>query len=488
MATTAIIPIHASKDRPVAAALKMSVEYIKNPNKTEDGQWVTAFACDPLIADDEFLFSKNQYATITGRNQGARDVLAYHLRIAFKPGETDAETANRIGYELAAKLTHGNHAFVCCTHTDKRHVHTHVVINSTSIDCTKKFRNFKGSAFAIRKIADFLCVENGLSIVENPRPSKGTIYAKNKGGEKQPTGRDQLRKLMDKNIVIGNSLTEFITKLKRAGVEVKHGKQFSFRPPGSRRFFRQDTLGEDYSDDAIRERLMGTRTVIRNAPQRQPVEEAFVPFVITRETKFGLLIDIQKKVKEGKGAAYENWAKLYNLKQLARTLIYLQENGIDSYDELVQKSTAASADFNGKLKRIKEIEVRQKEISELQYNIGHYGKSREVYKVYRNIKSQKDRDIFFEANRADITLHLAAKKHFDGLGLKKLPSINQCKQEWAALNSEKKMLYRDYHELKDKRKSWQMAKDNCEHILGIGKTETNHIAERVPKRQHSHDL
>ena len=108
--------------------------------------------------------------------------------------------------------------------------------------------------------------------------------------------------------------------------------------------------------------------------------------------------------------------------------------------------------------------------------------------MYRNIKSQKDRDIFFEANRADITLHLAAKKHFDSLGLKKLPSINQCKQEWATLHSEKRMLYRDYHETKEQRTAWQTAGDNCERILGIGKTETNHIAERVQKRHHSHEL
>ena len=130
MGTTAIIPIHAGKGRPVAAALKMSVDYIKNGEKTEGGQWVTAYACDPLIADDEFLFSKNQYALITGRSQGARDVLAYFIRIAFKPGETDAGTANRIGYELAMKLTHSNHAFVCCTPVDKAHIHTHVVFKA----------------------------------------------------------------------------------------------------------------------------------------------------------------------------------------------------------------------------------------------------------------------------------------------------------------------------------------------------------------------
>ena len=122
MATTAIIPLHAGKGRSVAAALGISVDYIKNPEKTDGGEWVTAYECDPLIAQDEFMFSKNQYAAITGRSQGDKDVIAYHLRISFKPGETDAATANKIGYDLAMKLTHGNHAFVCCSHTDKAHV------------------------------------------------------------------------------------------------------------------------------------------------------------------------------------------------------------------------------------------------------------------------------------------------------------------------------------------------------------------------------
>ena len=143
----------------------MSVRYIENPEKTDSGEWITSYECDPLIADQEFNFAKNQYAAITGRSQGANDVIAYHLRISFKPGETDAATANRIGYGLAMKLTKGNHAYVCCTHTDRDHIHSHVVINSTSLDCTRKFHNFKGSAFVIRKIADQLCLESGLSII-----------------------------------------------------------------------------------------------------------------------------------------------------------------------------------------------------------------------------------------------------------------------------------------------------------------------------------
>lgn len=336
----------------------------------------------------------------------------------------------------------------------------------------KKFRNFKGSSFAVRRIADHLCLENGLSIVANPQPSRGTIYAKQKDGVQQPTGRDRLQELMDESIVIGNSLTEFITKLKRAGVEVKHGQQFSFRPPGSKRFFRQDSLGEDYSAEAILERLSGKRSV---------AIKKFVALKITRETKFSLLIDIQQKIQEEKGEAYENWARIYNLKQAAHTLIYLQEQGIDSYDDLVKKSSAASGEFNSRLTRIKEIETRQKEIAELQKQIGTYGKTREIYKQWLATGRNEN---FREQFRADITLHQTAKKYFNNLGMKKLPSINTLKQEWATLEAERKKLFSGYRELKDQRMELVMARDNVERFLGITRDASERIAEH---RNNSHE-
>ena len=480
MATTTIIPLHTGKGRTVATAIGMTVDYVENPEKTDGGEWVTAYACDPLIADYEFLFSKNQYAMLTGRDQGARDVIGYHLRISFKPGETDAATANRIGYDLAMKLTHGAHAFVCCTHTDKNHIHSHIIINSVSIDCTKKFHNFKGSAFVIRRIADHLCVENGLSIIAAPKPSRGS-YANWQGDTKPPTNREKLEQLIDAAIENSKDYNVFIAAMTAAGCEVKQGKNLAFKIPGAERFARCKSLGEDYTEEAIRERLMGLRKVAR-----KPVaDEKFIPFTITNQTKFGLLIDIQQKIQEGKGAAYENWAKIYNLKQSARTLIYLKENGIDSYDDLVKKASSASGDFGSKLKRIKEIEPRQKEISELQKQIGTYGKTRDIYAKYK--ASGWDRG-FYDIHAADIILHRAAKKHFNELGLKKLPSINMLRQEWATLESEKKTLYRGYHELKAERKELLTAKDNVERLLGINRDAPEHIAEREQKRSNSFAL
>ena len=480
MATTTIIPLHIGKGRTVATALGMTVDYVENPEKTDNGEWVTAYKCDPLIADDEFLFSKRQYATITGRDQGASDVIGYHLRISFKTGETDAATANKIGYDLAMKLTHGNHAFVCCTHTDKNHIHSHIIINSVSLDCTKKFHNFKGSAFIVRKIADHLCVENGLSIIANPKPSRGS-YANWQGDNKPLSNREKLEQFIDSALENAKDYDSFITAMIAAGCEVKQGKNLAFRIPGAERFARCNSLGADYTEEAIRERLTGLRKVTKQCS----VDKPFVPFVITSQTKFGLLIDIQEKIQEGKGAAYENWAKIYNLKQAARTLIYLKETGIDSYDDLVKKSTAASGDFGEKLKRIKEIEVWQKEISEMQKQIGTYGKTRDIYMKY--LASGRDQG-FYEIQRTDIALHEAAKRHFNELGLKKLPSINMLRQEWATLESERKNLYSGYHNLKDERTALLTAKDNVERLLGINRDTPERIAEREQKRSKSFTL
>jgi hypothetical protein len=162
----------------------------------------------------------------------------------------------------------------------------------------------------------------------------------------------------------------------------------------------------------------------------------------------------------------------------------LQEKGIGSYDELVQKSSAASGEFNQKFKRIKEIEARQKEINDLQYHIGHYGKGQKIYAQY---KASGFSQSFFETHRAELTLRKAAKNYFDSLGVKKLPSINQLKQEWATLDAEKKSLYRDYHQLKDRRKELVTAKDNCERLLGINRNAPERDAGREQKRSHAHD-
>lgn len=190
------MPLHIGKGRNVSTAISDIIDYVENPQKTDNGRLIYGHECDTRTADAEFLLSKRQYINLTGRQRGADDVIAYHLRQSFKPGEVTPEKSNEIGRELALKLTKGNNAFIVCTHIDRHHVHNHIIINSVDLDCTRKFRNFWGSTWAIRRMNDKLCLEYGLSIVENPKPSRGH-YGTWLGEEKQHSYQERLRRIID---------------------------------------------------------------------------------------------------------------------------------------------------------------------------------------------------------------------------------------------------------------------------------------------------
>ena len=179
--------MHVNKGKTIAQCLTERTDYAKNPDKTEDGEYISAYACDAKTADSEFLLSKRQYRQLTGREQ-ASDVIAYQIRQSFKPGEVTPEEANQLGYEFARRFTKGDHAFIVCTHTDKQHIHNHIIWNSTTLDCTRKFRNFWGSTEAVRKLSDLVCMEHRLSVIENPKPYSKS-YNKWLGGKAKPCQR-----------------------------------------------------------------------------------------------------------------------------------------------------------------------------------------------------------------------------------------------------------------------------------------------------------
>lgn len=454
MATTRLMPLHTGKGRSVATALGKTTNYVENPEKTDGGEWISSYECDPMMADEEFLLSKRQYAQFTGRDQGERDVIAYHLRQSFKPGEIDPATANKIGYDLAMSLTKGKHAFLVCTHVDRSHVHSHIIFNSTALDYTKKFRNFWGSSFAIRKISDRLCVENGLSIIEKPKQSRGS-YGTWIGDEKQPTLRESLTELIDANLEKSLTLEELKAALRNADCEVKHGAHLAVKLPQGKRFIRCDSLGESYTEHALLKRL-GCEQIAKPAAKKKPSFPA--------GKKPSLLIDIEAKLQQGKGIGYEKWAKTFNLKEAAKTLIYLQENGLDDYEILSAKAEDAAQRFDALSDRIKAGEKRLSEITSLQKSIGTYRKTRDIYVQYRQSGYSKK---FLAAHEFDILLHKAAKQEFDKLGLEKLPSIDALKTEYAMLSSQKSKLYAEYKQARQEMVDLQMAKHNIDRILGV---------------------
>ena len=459
MATTRLIPLHSGKGRTVAQALGRVTDYVENPEKTSGGDLVTAYQCNPSIADQEFLFSKRQYAVITGRERKDNDVIAYHLRQSFKPGEITPELANKIGYDLAMSLTKGKHAFIVCTHVDKHHIHSHIVFNSTALDCTRKFRNFWRSSFAIRKISDMLCLENGLSVIAEPKPSRGS-YGTWLGEDKPPTIRGQLEALIDTALGQGcKDFDSFLAAMKAEGAEVKRGKHLAFKIPNGKRFVRCGSLGADYSEAAILERISGKRTVASKAKT-------------AAQSKPNLLIDIQAKMKQANSPGLEHWAKIFNLKEMAKTVMYLQENGLTDFGELEKACDAATQKFNNISDRSKAAEQRMKGISELQRHIGTYSKTREIYAQYRKLTGRKQAK-FYEQHTSEIEGCQAAKRYFNSLNLKKLPSMQLLKQEYAMLQAEKKKQYSEYRQAREEMIELLTVKNNVERILDMTEKEKN---------------
>ena len=381
-------------------------------------------------------------------------MIAYHLRQAFKPGEVTPEEANQIGRELALKLTKENHAFVVCTHVDKHHVHNHIIINSTTLDCQKKFRNFWGSTWAIRRMNDKLCLEHGLSIVENPKPSRDH-YGTWMGSQKQPSHQEQLRWAIDSALEEKpKDFEELLKKLEAAGIEVnQERKNLRFRVQGQQNYTRCNTLKGDYTEQAIQERIEGTRTV---KPRRT--------FSQKPAPKVGLLVDIEAAVRAGKGPGYERWAKVFNLKQLSLAVIYLKEHDDMSYEDLQEKVAAATASFNTLSAQIKELESRMTANGELQKQIVNYAKTRAVYVEYRKAGYSKK---FRSEHEADILLHQAAKKYFDSIGITKLPSVKSLREEYAGLLEQKRKAYAAYKQVRSDMKELHNIKANVDYLLDV---------------------
>ena len=459
MATTRLMPLHTGKGRDVGTAISDIIDYVENPEKTDYGRLITGYECDSRTADAEFLFSKRQYAALTGRTRGADDVIAYHLRQSFVPGEVTPEEANRVGCELAKRFTNGNHAFIVCTHIDKHHIHNHIIWNSTSLDCTRKFRNFWGSTRAVRQLNDTLCIENGLSIVENPK-RHGKSYNKWLGDQAKPSNRELLRVTIDAALAQKPADFDALLKLLRdAGYEIKPGKIPALHEKNQKRFIRLDTLGSGYSEAELRTVLSGKKA---HKPRKKIIQPAL-------DKKVNLLVDIQAKLRAGKGVGYERWAKVFNLKQMAQTVNYLTEHNLLEYDALAAKTALATARYNELSAQIKAAEKRLAEIAVLKTQIINYAKTRDTYVAYRKAGYSKK---FLAEHESDILLHKAAKKSFDELGVKKLPTVKSLQTEYAALLAEKKAAYVDYRKARDEMKELLTVKANVDRLLGTDRRET----------------
>ena len=460
MAATRLIPLHANKGRTVAQSLSDRTDYAKNPEKTEKGELVTAYHCDPFTVDEEFMLQKRLYHQITGGSRNDK-VIAYQIRQSFKPGEVTPEDANRLGHELAMRFTKGRYSFIVATHTDRAHIHNHIVFNATSIDGTKKFRNFWLSSIALQRVSDLVCLENGLSVIA-PVPyserEKRTEYPK----------RESIRTVICSDIDAAlqrkpKDFSEFLSFMESTGYEVKQGARIAVKGKNQQRFIRLSSLGDGYTEADIRAVISGERQ-----------HEIKTPVFHRRQRSVNLIIDIQAKMKE-KGPGYTRWATVYNLKQMSKTLLFLRDNKISSLDQLQALTDEKTAKRDELLASIKTSEARLTEIASLKKHIINYSKTRSTYEEYRKAGYSKK---FFEAHREELTLHKAAKQAFDELEVRKIPKVKELSAEYARILTEKKQAYAEYRMIKEEAQELVIAKMNIDSLYEAEKAEEQRIRQR----------
>ena len=439
-----------TKIKPVKSTLSKALDYIENPDKTDGKMLISSFGCSYETADIEFGYTLSQ-ALDKGSN------LAFHLIQSFAPGEVDYEKAHEIGKQLADAVTKGQHEYVVTTHIDKGHIHNHVIFCAVNFVDHHKYNSNKRSYYGIRNMSDKLCRENGLSVVVPGKGSKGKSYAEYQAEKTGTSWKGKLKIAVDALIPQVSSFEELLTRLQAAGYEIKPGKYVSCRAPGQERFTRLKTLGADYTEEAIRERIAGRRTKAAKAPREQ--------------RGVSLLIDIENSIKAAQSKGYEQWAKIHNLKQAAKTMNFLTENKIEQYADLVSRIEEMAAESGQAADALKDAEKRLADMAVLIKNVSTYQKTKPVYDAYRKARN---REKYRAGQEQAIILHEAAARSLKAAGIAKLPNLAALQSEYEALQAQKEALYADYGKLKKKVREYDIIKQNIDSILQ---------ADRQPERE-----
>ena len=407
------------------------------------------------------MLVKNQYQGETDRRAG-HGALCYQIRQAFPHGEVTAEKANRIGYETAMRWTKGKYQFFVCTHIDKEHIHNHIYYNSTAYDRSRKFRNFIGSSFALRRLSDRVCLEHDLSVIANPKlHSKGRYlhYGQWLGENQKLSQKEQIRFAIDTALTERpEDFADFLRRMETAGIQVRRGRGgvISFLVPGQQRAarFRASTLGDGYGPEDVQAVIDGKAPTRTATAQKAPAPR-----------RVNLLIDIQERMRQGKGPAYERWAKVYNLKQMAAALQYLKEHQLFEYDDLAAKTDAATERFHTLAGDIQQTEAELSRVSDLMAAVVQYAKTRPAFDGYKAAMYSRKYLAEHEAELADYRVAKATMGEL--LGGEKLPKMAELKEKRRQLAARKKALYTEYRSAQEEMRQAVAVKANIDHLLGV---------------------
>ena len=425
--------------------MSKAIAYILNPEKTDEKLLVSSYGCASETAAREFEWTR-KIAEQKGINPVR--IIARHVIQSFEIGEVTPELAHEIGKQFADEILGGKYEYVLTTHIDKDHVHNHLIFNAVDFVDYHAYKSYKRIYYDMREVSDRLCKENGLSVIP-PSQNKGMGYKEYTEAKRGTSWKQKLKQTIDRLVITAKDYDDFLRLMQEAGYEIKTGKYISFRAEGQERFTRSKTIGENYTEERIKERIAG-RTPRRN--RRQTVPKGI-----------SLIGDIQERIRLIDSKGYEYKAKLTILKEAARTLNYLTENNLLQYADLEKKVEDVHSSYDRTSKELKVVEARLREVQPLIKNISNYQRLKPVYDAFQKAK---DKPSFKAKHEAELVIFEAARSTLLAMqGDEKLPSLKTLQAEQQRLLDEQQRLYDERAKLKKEVKQIETIKSNVDTFL-----------------------
>ena len=425
--------------------MSKAIAYILNPEKTDEKLLVSSYGCASETAAREFEWTR-KIAEQKGMNPVR--IIARHVIQSFEIGEVTPELAHEIGKQFADEILGGKYEYVLTTHIDKDHVHNHLIFNAVDFVNYHAYKSYKRIYYDMREVSDRLCKENGLSVIP-PSQNKGMGYKEYTEAKRGTSWKQKLKQTIDRLVITAKGYDDFLRLMQEAGYEIKTGKYISFRAKGQERFTRSKTIGENYTEERIKERIAG-RTPRRN--RRQTVPKGI-----------SLIGDIQERIRLIDSKGYEYKAKLTILKEAARTLNYLTENNLLQYADLEKKVEDVHSSYDRIGKELKGVEARLREVQPLIKNISNYQRLKPVYDAFQKAK---DKPGFKAKHEAELVIFEAARSTLLAMqGDEKLPSLKTLQAEQAQLFEEQERLYAERNRFKKEAKQIETIKSNVDTFL-----------------------
>ena len=434
-----------TKIKAIRGTLSKAIAYILNPEKTDEKLLVSSYGCASETAAREFEWTR-KIAEQKGMNPVR--IIARHVIQSFEIGEVTPELAHEIGKQFADEILGGKYEYVLTTHIDKDHVHNHLIFNAVDFVDYHAYKSYKRIYYDMREVSDRLCKENGLSVIP-PSQNKGMSYKEYTEAKRGTSWKQKLKQTIDRLVITAKNYNDFLRLMQEAGYEIKTGKYISFRAEGQERFTRSKTIGENYTEERIKERIVG-RTPRRSQRQTMP-------------KGISLIGDIQERIRLIDSKGYEHKAKLTILKEAARTLNYLTENNLLQYDDLEKKVEDVHSSYDRTGRELKVVEARLRKVQPLIKNISNYQRLKPVYDAFQKAK---DKPSFKAKHEAELVIFEAARSTLLAMqGEEKLPSLKTLQAEQQQLLDEQQRLYEERAKLKKEARMIDTLKANVDDFL-----------------------